>query len=103
MDNPGAIPQNNPEHGRVPLGLQATGGGRSRSAPSGTRATRASSRPVRAETFWSYYRGMNPLFDDLFAGRGIFLCQQVATEGDAKKVRKFWAGIWSGIMRIFGL
>jgi hypothetical protein len=60
-------------------------------------------RPVRAETFWSYYRGMNPLFDDLFAGRGIFLCQQVATEGDAKKARKFWSSVWSGVMKIFGL
>jgi hypothetical protein len=38
-------------------------------------------RPVSAETFWSYYRGMNPLFDDLFAGRGLFLVQETATEG----------------------
>ncbi|HVU32073.1 MAG TPA: hypothetical protein VHE61_01475 [Opitutaceae bacterium] len=60
-------------------------------------------RPVRAETFWSYFRGMNPLFDDLFAGRGIFLCQQVATEGDAKQARKFWAGVWGGVMKVFGL
>lgn len=60
-------------------------------------------RPVRAETFWSYYRGMNPLFDDLFAGRGIFLCQQVATEGDAKRARRFWSAIWSGALKIFGL
>jgi len=60
-------------------------------------------RPVRAETFWSYYRGMNPLFDDLFAGRGLFLCQQVATEGEAKAARKFWAGVWGGVMKIFGL
>jgi hypothetical protein len=60
-------------------------------------------RPVRAETFWSYYRGMNPLFDDLFAGRGIFLCQQVATEGEAKQARKFWSALWSGVMKVFGL
>ncbi|HVS51651.1 MAG TPA: hypothetical protein VHD62_04790 [Opitutaceae bacterium] len=60
-------------------------------------------RPARAETFWSYYRGMNPLFDDLFAGRGIFLCQQVASEGDAKKARKFWSGVWSGVMKVFGV
>jgi hypothetical protein len=60
-------------------------------------------RPVRAETFWSYYRGMNPLFDDLFAGRGIFLCQQVATSGDARNARRFWAGIWGGLMKAFGL
>jgi hypothetical protein len=60
-------------------------------------------RPVRAETFWSYYRGMNPLFDDLFAGRGIFLCQQVATEGDAKKARKFWSTVWGGVMKVLGI
>ncbi len=60
-------------------------------------------RPVRAETFWSYYRGMNPLFDDLFSGRGIFLCQQVAVAGDAKKSRRFWASIWGGVLKVFGL
>ncbi len=60
-------------------------------------------RPARAETFWSYYRGMNPLFDDVFAGRGIFLCQQVSTEGDAKQARKFWATVWGGVMKIFGV
>lgn len=60
-------------------------------------------RPVRAETFWSYFRGMNPLFDDLFAGRGIFLCQQVSTAGDAAQARKFWAGVWGGVMKVFGL
>jgi hypothetical protein len=60
-------------------------------------------RPARAETFWSYYRGMNPLFDDLFVGRGIFLCQQVSAPGDAKRARKFWFGVWSGAMKVFGL
>jgi hypothetical protein len=60
-------------------------------------------RPVRAETFWSYYRGMNPLFDDLFAGQGIFLCQQVSTSGDAKQARKFWSSLWGGAMKVFGL
>lgn len=60
-------------------------------------------RPVRAETFWSYYRGMNPLFDDLFAGKGIFICQQVSSAGDAQRARKFWAGLWGGAMKVFGL
>ena len=60
-------------------------------------------RPVRAETFWSYYRGMNPLFDDLFSGRGIFLCQQVSAAGDASKSRRFWSSIWGGLMKVFGL
>ncbi len=59
--------------------------------------------PARAETFWGYYRGMNPLFDDLFAGRGFFLCQQVSAAGDAARARKFWAGLWSGTLKAFGL
>ena len=60
-------------------------------------------RPVRAETFWSYYRGMNPLFDDLFAGQGLFLCQQISAPGDASKARKIWGGVWSGVMKVFGI
>jgi hypothetical protein len=59
--------------------------------------------PVRAETFWGYYRGMNPLFDDLFAGRGLFLCQQISAAGDAGSARKFWAGVWGGTLKAFGL
>jgi hypothetical protein len=60
-------------------------------------------RPVRAETFWSYYRGVNPLFDDLFAGHGIFLCQEISAEGDASRARHFWGGLWGALMKIFGL
>lgn len=60
-------------------------------------------RPVRAETFWSYYRGMNPLFDDLFAGRGLFVLQETATDGSAAKAGRFWAGVWSGMLKVFGL
>ena len=59
--------------------------------------------PVRAETFWSYYRGMNPLFDDLFSGPGVFLCQQVSAKGDASSARKFWSNIWNGALKVFGL
>lgn len=60
-------------------------------------------QPVRAETFWSYYRGMNPLFDDLFAGPGIFLCQQVSAPGEAGKARRFWSSVWGGILKVFGI
>jgi hypothetical protein len=60
-------------------------------------------RPVRAETFWSYYRGMNPLFDDLFAGRGLFLLQETATEGAAAKAGQFWSTLWNGVLKVFGL
>lgn len=60
-------------------------------------------RPVRAETFWSYYRGMNPLFDDVFAGRGVFVLQETATEGAAAKAGRFWSGVWNGVLKVFGL
>jgi hypothetical protein len=60
-------------------------------------------RPTRAETFWGYYRGANPLFDDLFVGRGVFLCQQVSTDGETAKARRFWGGLWGGAMKVFGV
>lgn len=60
-------------------------------------------RPVRAETFWGYHRGQNPLFDDLFAGQGLFLCQQVSVDGEAGRARRFWSGLWSGLLRAFGV
>jgi hypothetical protein len=59
--------------------------------------------PVRAETFWGYYRGMNPLFDDLFSGPGVFLCQEVSSEGSASAARRFWSRVWGGAMKVFGL
>lgn len=60
-------------------------------------------RPIRAETFWAYFRGMNPLFDDLFEGTGLFLCQETSAKGPQEEVRKFWAGLWGGVLRVFGL
>ncbi len=60
-------------------------------------------RPVRAETFWAYFRGMNPLFDDLFEGQGVFLCQETSAKGPQEQTRKFWAGLRDGVLRIFGL
>lgn len=60
-------------------------------------------KPVRAETFWSYYREMNPLFDDLFSGHGLFLCQEITAGAGAGAARKFWAGLWNGMLKVFGL
>jgi hypothetical protein len=60
-------------------------------------------RPVRAETFWSYYRGMNPLFDDVFSGRGLYVVQETATDGPAAKAGAFWSGVWSAVLKVFGL
>lgn len=59
--------------------------------------------PARAETFWSYYRGMNPLFDDLFAGQGVFLLQETAAADTAAKAGRFWAAVWNGVLKVFGL
>ncbi len=59
---------------------------------------------VRAETFWSFFRGRNPLFDDLFTGTGAFVCQEVAERrGEASGIRRLWSGFWNGVFKIFGL
>jgi hypothetical protein len=61
-------------------------------------------RPVRAETFWAYYRDKNPLFDDLFEGEGVFLCQEIVGEGGAgKKLRNFWSRAWDAVLKVFGI
>lgn len=60
-------------------------------------------RPVRAETFWAYFRGQNPLFDDLFEGDGVFLCQQTSAKGEAAAERSALPAFWQGLGRIFGL
>ena len=59
--------------------------------------------PVRAETFWGYYRGMNPLFDDLFAGPGLFLLQETSRAGAEGKAGSFWATLWNGVLKVFGM
>lgn len=58
--------------------------------------------PARAETFWAYYRGQNSLFDDVFSGRGLFLCQASASE-DENGGTRFWSGVWQGVLKAFGL
>ncbi len=60
-------------------------------------------RSVRAETFWAYYRDHNPLFDDLFQGSGTFVCQEIATDGPGGGERRFWASVWNGLLKVFGL
>lgn len=60
-------------------------------------------RPVPAETFWSYYRGMNPLFDDLFAGEGVFVLQETTRNEDTGKIARFWSGVWSGMLKVLGI
>ena len=57
-------------------------------------------RPVRAETFWAYYRGQNPLFDDLFSGPGLFLCQASGQESGAGQ--KFWGSLRRLFLKAIG-
>lgn len=59
--------------------------------------------PVRAETFWGYYRGMNPLFDDLFAGEGLFVLQETSSTMNGNAPRRFWAAIWNSVLKVFGI
>jgi len=57
-------------------------------------------QPVRAETFWSYYRGQNALFDDLFSGSGFFLCQSSGSA--ASSGERFWSGLGRALLRVAG-
>ena len=59
--------------------------------------------PVRAETFWGYYRDMNPLFDDLFAGDGLFVLQETSRDPENSGPKRFWSTIWNSILRVFGI
>ncbi len=57
----------------------------------------------RAETFWSFFRGLNPLFDDIFSGQGTFLCQQIARRARGNIIRRFWNSFWGIVSKVFGL
>jgi hypothetical protein len=59
--------------------------------------------PVRAETFWGYYRNMNPLFDDLFAGPGVFVLQETSQLGPGQRAGRFWSSMWNGLLKVFGM
>lgn len=58
---------------------------------------------IRAETFWAYLRGWNPLFDDLFRGQGLFLCQQIARSSRAARRGRFWESLWNSFTKLFGI
>lgn len=57
---------------------------------------------VRAETFWAYARGQNPLFDDLFIGDGVFLCQEVSAQAEKGMLRRWSESFWDGFLKLFG-
>jgi len=58
---------------------------------------------IRAETFWSFFRGRNPLFDDLFSGTGSFICQEIAERRKETGARRLVSGFWNSLLKIFGL
>lgn len=59
---------------------------------------------ARAETFWAYYRGRNPLFDDLFRGvTGAFICQEISSRERGFTIRRFWSNFWGAVLKVFGL
>lgn len=60
-------------------------------------------RSRRSETFVSYLRDQNPLFDDLFSGQGVFLCQQVSRADHHRQAGHFWAKLWNGLTKTIGL
>ena len=60
-------------------------------------------RPVRAETFWSYYRGRHPLWDDQFAGHGLILLEATGSPGSAAAARRWWERLGQGLLRALGL
>jgi hypothetical protein len=59
-------------------------------------------RVARAETFWAYYRGHHPLWDDLFFGSGTLLCEQAGRTGADASERR-WGAAWNGFLRAIGL
>jgi hypothetical protein len=60
-------------------------------------------RPVRAETFWSYYRGRHPLWDEQLAGRGLVLLEATGGPGAAAAARRWWERLGQGLLRVLGL
>jgi len=56
----------------------------------------------RAETFLAYWRGVNPLFDDYFSGRGKLLSQQVIGIPQRAGVRKLWSSLTSVVGKLLG-
>jgi hypothetical protein len=60
-------------------------------------------RPVRAETFWSYYRGRHPLWEEQLAGRGLVLLEATGGPGAAAAARRWWERLGQGLLRVLGL
>ena len=60
-------------------------------------------RPVRAETFWSYYRGRHSLWDEHLAGHGLILLEATGGPGAAAAARRWWERAAQAVLRLLGL
>ena len=60
-------------------------------------------RPVRAETFWSYYRGRHPLWDEQLAGLGLILLETAGSPGAAAAARRWWERAAQAVLRVLGI
>jgi hypothetical protein len=59
---------------------------------------------VRAETFWGYAWAGEPLFDEVYRGRGWLLVQDAGTAGSAEhRAGRWWQGIADGVLKVFGV
>jgi len=56
----------------------------------------------RSEALGAYLFFGEPLFNDVFSGEGIFICQETAVNPGVRGVRKFWAGFFDGLLRLGG-
>lgn len=57
----------------------------------------------RAATFLSYFGGKNALFDDVFSGDGVFICQQISRQEGRFSPGAFWRRIGDVFSKLFGL
>lgn len=46
---------------------------------------------------------MNPLFDDLFAGSGLFVMQETSKDPDKMGPARFWEAVWNSVLKVFGI
>jgi hypothetical protein len=61
---------------------------------------------VRCETFWPYFRGKSELYEDLFAGDGCYVVEEMPHGGRPPGflgMGRGWEGIADAFMKVFGI
>lgn len=58
---------------------------------------------VRAETFWGFALAGEPLFDELYRGRGWLLVQESSPEGPGGAAARWWDRFTDSLLRILGI